>query len=124
MEKKITEKMILTAIKEVAEGIDFGAEVSATDVIAFCDKKIAQAAAKADKAKEKRAEKAAENDELIVKVQEALTDEFQTGQDIADALDITKGKVVNRLSKLVADGVAVKEQIKIGDTKAMAYKLA
>lgn len=124
MEKKITEKMILTTIKEVAEGIDFGAEVSATDVIAFCDKKIAQAAAKADKAKEKRAEKAAENDELIVKVQEALTDEFQTGQDIADALDITKGKVVNRLSKLVADGVAVKEQIKIGDTKAMAYKLA
>ena len=124
MEKKITEKMILTAIKEVAETVDFGEEVTVADVIAYCNKKIEQAETKAAKAKEKRAEKAAEADELIEKVKNALTDEFQTGQDIADAIGTTKGKAVNRLSKLVAEGVAEKAEKKIGDVKAMCYKLA
>lgn len=125
MERKITEAMILTQIKEVIGTVEMSGEVTAEDVIAYCDKKMAQAAKKAEQAKAKRAEKAAENDELFDKVKNALTDEFQSGQDIADALEITKGKAVNRLSKLVAEGVAVKEQIKTADgNKVMAYKLA
>ena len=33
MERKVTEKMILMAIKEVAETVDFGEEVTVADVI-------------------------------------------------------------------------------------------
>lgn len=127
MQKKITEAMVLNTVKEVIGSVELTGEVTVEDVIAYCDKKMAQAAAKAEKAKEKRAEKAAANDELIAKVEAALTDEFQTGQEITDAIDfpeITKAKVVNRLGKLVESGVAIKEQVKTEGGKAMAYKLA
>ena len=124
MEKKITEKMILTAVMEVAEKVDFGTEVTPEDVIAFCQKKINQAEAKAEKAKAKRAEKTAENDELINVIAKILTDEYQTAQEIADAAKVTKGKAVNRLARLIEDGFAEKATKKIGDTKVMCYKKA
>ena len=120
MEKsKITKAMVLTAIKEAdLTKVDFGAEVT-----------LAQLAAKAAKAKEKAAEKKAAADELQEKVASVLTDELQPAEDIAAQIegeDITKGKVVNRLSKLIEAGVAVKEAVKVegSKTKKMCYKLA
>ena len=131
MEKsKITKAMVLTAIKEAdLTKVDFGAEVTAEDVVAYAEVTLAQLAAKAAKAKEKAAEKKAAADELQEKVAAVLTDELQSAEDIAaqvEGEDITKGKVVNRLSKLIEAGVAVKEAVKVecSKTKKMCYKLA
>ena len=82
---------------------------------------------KATKAKERAAAKKAQGDELRAEVQAILTEEFQSAQAITDAIgkeDVTKAKVIARLKQLVDTGVAVKEEVKIGDKKQMAYKLA
>ena len=82
---------------------------------------------KAAKAKERAAAKKAAGDELRAEVQAILTEEFQSAQAITDAIgkeDVTKAKVIARLKQLVDTGVAVKEEVKIGDKKQMAYKLA
>ena len=122
MEKsKITKAMVLAAIKEAdLTKVDFGAEVTAEDVVAYAEVTLAQLAAKAAKAKEKAAEKKAAADELQEKVASVLTDELQSAEDIAAQIegeDITKGKVVNRLSKLIEAGVAVKEAVKAMQAK-------
>ena len=81
---------------------------------------------KAAKANERAAAKKAEGDELRAEVQAILTDEFQSAQAITDAIgkeDVTKAKVIARLKQLVDTGVAVKEEVKIGDKKQMAYRL-
>ena len=86
---------------------------------------------KAAKAKAKAAEKKAENDELTDAVAAVLTDELTTIADITAKVDggedVTIHKVTNRLSRLVAAGIAEKEQIAVptsdGKTrKVMAYR--
>ena len=86
---------------------------------------------KAAKAKAKAAEKKAENDELTDAVAAVLTDELTTIADITAKVDggedVTVHKVTNRLSRLVAAGVAEKEQIAVPTTdgktrKVMAYR--
>ena len=86
---------------------------------------------KAAKAKAKAAEKKAENDELTDAVAAVLTDELTTIADITAKVDggedVTIHKVTNRLSRLVAAGIAEKEQIAVPTTdgktrKVMAYR--
>ena len=84
---------------------------------------------KAAKAKEAAAKKKETIDELGNAVAAALTDEFCTIADIATKVtgdDVTIAKITNRLSKLVANGVAEKTQISVGTDgakrKVMAYK--
>ena len=84
-----------------------------------------RASNEAAKAKVRKAMKIAE-DTLKDTVASLLTDEFQTAEAIVDAIgdeEVSKAKVVNRLSKLIADGIAVKEQTKVGDRKVVCYKL-
>ena len=85
---------------------------------------------KAAKAKAKAAEKKAETDELTDAVAAVLTDELTTIADITakvEGEDVTVDKVTSRLSKLVANGVARKEQITVGadgaKRKVIAYAL-
>ena len=126
---KVTKAMVLTGVKFAAEnGADFG-EVSADDVIAYVDTTLAQLAAKAAKAKEKAAEKKAEGDELRAAVLEALTDEFATREEIfakIDGEDVTVAKVGARLTQLVNAGEAIKDTVKVEDSKSkkVVYKLA
>ena len=130
-EKKITKKVVLEAIRKVAEdGIDFGAEVTADDVIAYVDTTIAQLDAKTVKAKERTAKKKAEGDELRAAVKAVLTDELQTIDAIVakveadnDFEELTKSKVTARLTQLVKANEIHKEQVKAGDRKVMAYAL-
>ena len=129
MEKtKVTKIMILEAIRMVAEnGADFGEEVSTDDVIGYVDKTVGQLEAKATKAKEKAAEKRAVGDELRQAIAGFLTDELQTAEDIVAKIDdeeVTKAKVVARLTQLINVGKARKEQIKVGERKVMGYALA
>ena len=86
---------------------------------------------KAAKAKAKAAEKKAETDELTDAVAAVLTDELTTIADITAKVDggedVTIHKVTNRLSRLVAAGIAEKEQIAVPTTdgktrKVMAYR--
>ena len=118
--KKVTKKEMFTEIKAVLETVE-GSE----ELVAFVEKQIEALDNEAAKAKERKAKKVAE-DTLKDTVASRLTDEFQTAEAIVDAIgdeEVSKAKVVNRLSKLIADGVAVKEQTKVGDRKVVCYKL-
>lgn len=127
MEKKITKKQVFEALIGVVTGMDKVGDIDAETVIATLETAVAQIDAKAAKAKERAAEKKTAGDALRAEIETLLTDEFQTADAITEqvtAEDVTKSKVVSRLSQLVAAGVAAKEQIKTEDgRKLMAYKI-
>ena len=127
MEKKLTKKEILAAIKTaVADMTEVGGVPTAT-VIEFIDTTIDQIDAKAAKAKERAAGKKAEGDALREEVFSHVTGEWQTADAITALVvgeDITKAKVVARLTQLVKAGMVEKEQQKVGDAKLMCYRVA
>lgn len=131
MENRITKREMFELIKGIVAGEDV--EVDAQVVADFCDKEIAALDTKAGKARERAAAKKAEGDALKELVAGALTDKLQTIADITvdvveqDA-EATAGKVGYRLRALEAEGVAVKEKVKIkgetGTREVVAYRLA
>lgn len=125
---KITKKDFFAAIRTMVEGADAVNTIPADKVLEFIDTQVAQIDAKAAKAKERAGEKKAEGDALRAEVAAHITAEFQTADDITALVegfeDITKAKVVARLTQLVNAGTVAKEQVKVGDRKVMAYKLA
>ena len=142
-EIKTTKKDILTVVKAMAEAqvpdINLGedlvdAEVTAADIVAYCDTTIAQLEAKKEKAAETRAKKAAQADALKDQVLALITSEPKTRDDIfvelgSEDLELSIAKVGARLTKLVAEGVIVKEPIKVKNAEGksvskMAYTLA
>lgn len=122
-----TKKMVLEAVRKIAEdGVDFGAEVTANDVLVYVDTTIAQLEAKTEKAKERAAKKRAEGDELRDKIKDLLTDDYQTVADIVAQIDdpeITNAKVVARLTALCKAGTVEKTELKIDKRKVKGYKL-
>ena len=122
---KMTKRDYYEVIKGIVEASD--AENQA-EIVEFIDKQVALLDAKAEKAKERAAKTKAEGDELRAAVQAVLTDEYQFADAIAaqvEGEEITKSKVVARLTQLVAAEVAVKDTIKAEDgRKLVAYKLA
>ena len=124
---KITKKDFFAAIRTMVEGVETVGDIPADKVLEFIDTHVAQIDAKAAKAKERAGEKKAEGDEISKRILEVLTDDFQTGecitQLVSDIPEITKSKVVARLSNLVKQGKVEKEQIKTEDRrKVMAYR--
>ena len=127
MEKKLTKKDFYAAIRTMVEGVDTVGEIPADEVLAFIDKAVEQIDNKAAKAKEKAAEKKADGDALRETVLANVTDEFQTAEAITRAIgddEISKAKVVARLTQLVNAGLVKKEQMKVSDSKLMCYALA
>lgn len=136
MEKKITKKMILNALKTMAEDgnmhiEDFDANLTDEDVIDFCGNEIELLEKKATRSKETAAKKRAEGDELTAVVREALgTNDFEPIAAIMSRIegeDITTNKVVARLRNLIASGEAEKQEISVSDIdgkkkKVMAYR--
>ena len=125
MEKKITKRDNFNAIIEVLT--DAGRE----DLAKVIEHEIELLDAKSSKAKARAAEKKAENDALRDAVQAVLTDELQTIADITakvEGEDVSAAKVQYRLNVLVGTGIAVKEQVTIGEgesrRKLMAYRIA
>lgn len=113
---KIMEKM--TKREMFAEIITLAEDAERADVVAFCEKEIASLDAKAAKAKERAAAKKAEADSLKDLIASVLSDEFATIADITAKVaetdsEATVGKVTNRLTKLVADGVAERTELSI-----------
>ena len=122
---KMTKREYYEVIKGIVEASDAENKV---EIVEFIDKQKALLEAKAEKAKERAAKTKAEGDELRAAVQAVLTDEYQFADAIAaqvEGEEITKSKVVARLTQLVAAEVAVKDTIKAEDgRKLVAYKLA
>lgn len=129
MEKKITKKDYYTMLKEIVEeSKDIETEISKEELLEFIDKQVASINAKAEKAKEKAAEKKANGDELREIVQSILTEEYQTIDSIVSQIDgeeITKAKITARLTSLVKAGLATKSDVKNEETGKIqkAYKL-
>lgn len=127
---KITKKDYYNAIMAVLNG--GGTDIPVADMVAFCEKEINALTTRAEKAKERAAEKRAEGDELQAAVLAALTDEPATRQDVAARIegeDVTVAKVGYRLTQLVKAGHAVKEDLAVvgedGKNKKVAgYRLA
>lgn len=118
------EKMTGRKFYEILKG--YAMNANDTDAADFCDKQIAAIDKKNEKARERAAKKASE-DVLMDAVMACLTNEFQTADDILkqiDVADVTKAKVSNRLSRLAADGTAVKDTVKVEKRTLVAYRMA
>ena len=132
--EKITKKQMFEGMVAYFKGEDTA--ISEAQFIEFCGAQIADLDKKAAKAKERAAAKKAEGDELTDLVYSVMTDEFQTGAEIATAVlaqlpedtDVTAAKVTARITKLVNAEMVVKEQVSVEvegkKSKKMAYKLA
>ena len=131
--EKITKKQMFEGMVAYFEGAD--TELTEKQFIEFCIAQIEDLDKKAAKAKERAAKKKAEADTLTDLVYSVITDEFQTGAEIATAVltqlpedtDVTTAKVTARITKLVNAGAVVKEQVTVEcdgkKSKKMAYKL-
>jgi ElaB/YqjD/DUF883 family membrane-anchored ribosome-binding protein len=96
-------------------------ELSDADLKAFAEKEIELLDKKAAKAKEAAAKKRAEGDELTDAVRAALSDDtFEPIAEIAariEGADVTVAKVTYRLTQLVKNGEAEKQEITIPATE-------
>ena len=123
MEKKMTKKEMFGLLLELLET----AEVAERDELKnFVAHEIEIIENKAEKAKTYKRKKTADvlKEQIYTKL-DVL--EFRTIHDIVsdfDDADITAAKVSARLTSLVKEGLAVKEEIKIENRKLMGYKLA
>lgn len=119
-ETKITKIEMYGMIKEACADNE--------QIVEFCDKEIAALEAKAEKAKLRAAAKKAEGDELRSVVASVLTSEPMIAEDVLAAIegveDLTKAKVIARLTQLVKAGEAVKSEVIVDGKKRMAYALA
>ena len=128
MATKTTKREYFTMLREIVAGMVENETVPAvenpTELIEFIDKSILELDKKTEKAKE-RAEKKKETDELLLKVEGALTDTFRSAEQIMEDLEdvegLTKQKVVARLTKLVNAERAQKKTIKEDKRKIMGY---
>ena len=110
-----------------------GNEVTAEALAAFAENEIALLDKKAVKAKERAATKRAEGDELTAAVRAAMsTEEFEPIAEIAARIegeDVTVAKVTYRLTQLVKNGDAEKQELTIPGAegqkarKVQGYKL-
>ena len=123
MEKKMTKKEMFGLLLGLLET----AEVAERDELKnFVAHEIEMIENKAEKAKTYKRKKTADvlKEQIYTKL-DAL--EFRTIHDIVsdfDNADITAAKVSARLTSLVKEGLAIKEEIKIENRKLMGYKLA
>ena len=124
MEKKITKREYFEMLKEIVTESD--SEYKG-ELIYFIESQIASIDNKAVKAKERAAVKKAAGDELRETVKSVLTNEFQTADEITakiDVEDISKNKVIARLTQLVNLGEVEKTDVKDESGKTRkAYKL-
>ena len=129
--EKITKREMFEAIIEAAKGAEF--KFTAEDVITFAENEIALLDKKAVKAKERAATKRAEGDELTGAVRAAMsTEDFEPIAEIAARIegeDVTVAKVTYRLTQLVKNGEAEKQELTIAGgegqkaRKVQGYKL-
>ena len=124
-EKKMTKKDYYMLIKDIIENDNNIEEKE--ELIEFINKQVTQIETKAQKAKIKAEEKKNAGDELRDIVKSILTTELQTSEVITEKIgkeDVTKAKVIARLTQLVKLGEAEKADVKTEEGKTVkAYKI-
>lgn len=122
--KKLTKKDYYGMLKDIILTSDVD---NKEELEAFVDRQIEIIDNKAEKAKERAAEKKAEGDELRAAIKSVLTEDYQSADDILAQLegeDLSKAKIIARLTQLVNNGDAEKAQAKAEDGKKfMTYRL-
>lgn len=121
--KKMTKKDYFNKLMEMVEVSDVELK---GELIYFIETQIASIDTKAEKAKERAAAKKAQGDELRGLVKAVLTNDFQDVETITNQIDfpeITKNKVIARLTQLCNAGEAEKTDIKVENKTRKAYKL-
>lgn len=122
--KKLTKKDYYGMLKDIILTSDVD---NKEELEAFIDRQVEIIDNKAEKAKERAAEKKAEGDELRVAIKSVLTEDYQSADDILVQLegeDLSKAKIIARLTQLVNNGDAEKAQAKTEDGKKfMTYRL-
>lgn len=136
--KKITKREMYEAIRDLAGSgalrmQDFNEEISDAAVVEFFENEIATLDKRAQKTRERAAQKRAEGDELTDAIRSAMsTEDFEPIADIAARIegeDVTVSKITYRLGQLVKNGEAEKTQVEIAGSegqkkrKVVAYKL-
>lgn len=122
----MTKREAFVELMAIVDGIECENRDELMEVL---EKQIANLDSRAEKARAKAAEKAAVGDALRQAIQNCLTLEPKTVEDLMEEVaamgfeDITKGKVVARISPLVKSGDAEKAQLRIEGRKVMAYGL-
>ena len=132
---KITKKDYFNAIMAMTNGE--ASDISADNIVAFCEKEIAALDQRAVKAKERAAAKRAEGDELQNLVLSVLTDEPATRVEVFDRVvatgeadaEVSLAKVGYRLTALCGAEKAVKTEVVVTgedgkNKKLAAYSLA
>lgn len=129
--KKITKREVLEAIRTLMEQDVTGMisdTVSADDVINYCDVTLAQLDSKAVKAKERQAKAKAEGDELRATVKSVIDETPMTGDEITAKVveiegfeDVTKSKVIARLTQLCKNGEIFKADTRIDGRTLKVY---
>ena len=121
----MTKKEFYERMIEVLEGIDNLEDKE--ELINFNQKQLDLTNNKAERAKERAAEKRAEGDELRNTIKSVLTNEFQTVDEIFEKVEkegVTRAKVISRIGQLVKNGDADKTEVKSGDRTLKAYRLS
>lgn len=97
------------------------------DILKFIQSSIETLENRKRAAQERAEKKKNEPDELADAVKAVLSEELQTADDIAaqiESEDVTKQKVVARLTKMVNAGIVRKDSVKTDDKrKVMGYAL-
>lgn len=131
--KRITDKEMYEAIRNVFTTGE--SDMDPNLMIDFCERKIASIERKAERAKERAAEKKAAGDELTEVVKDYLDNEFVVTADITANInagtgeEYSKQKIGYRLRQLVEMGVAVADDVVVTKedgkkSTVKAYKLA
>ena len=124
---KTTKRDRFEEIKTLCELVGETDRVDVEGIVAFCDKEIETLDSRAEKARVRAAEKRAAGDELQTAVFEVLTDEPATRDEIAARLDpsfdASVAKVGFRLTALVKNGQAVKEEATITKEDGKSHRV-
>ena len=123
-----TIKMTKVDYFEQLAGIVEASEVeNKEDILKFIQSSIETLENRKRAAQERAEKKKNEPDELADAVKAVLSEELQTADDIAAQIegeDVTKQKVVARLTKMVNAGIVRKDSVKTDDKrKVMGYAL-
>lgn len=125
METKKTKIMFFEELRELVMAAEQDNDRQ-DELLSFIDKEVEILNKRKVAAKERAEKKKAESDALTDQIFAVLSDEFMTLDDIMVEFEgneeVTRNKVTSRLGKLVRNGMAEKEDVKVGDRKRKAYR--
>ena len=117
----------IDCLEQLADIVEASDVENKEDILKFIQSSIETLENRKRAAQERAEKKKNEPDELADAVKAVLSEELQTADDIAAQIegeDVTKQKVVARLTKMVNAGIVRKDSVKTDDKrKVMGYAL-